>query len=64
MRSVTYTNACFILEIEKKARKHLQRLKNFNINTSWIRQQHLVYDRFFTKYIFVKKLSFYKYISV
>ena len=32
------------------------------MNTSWIRQQHLEYDRFFTKYIFVKKLSFYKYI--
>ena len=26
--------------------------------------EHLVYDHFFTKYIFVKKLSFYKYISV
>ena len=34
------------------------------MNTSWIRQQHLEYDRFFTKYIFVKKLSVYKYISV
>ena len=34
------------------------------MNTSWIRQQHLEYDCFFTKYIFVKKLSFNKYISV
>ena len=25
------------------------------MNTSWIRQQHFEYDRFFTKYIFVKK---------
>ena len=25
------------------------------MNTSWIRQQHLVYDRFFTKYIQIYK---------
>ena len=35
------------------------------MNTSWIWQQHLVYDRFFTKYIFCKKAVLLQiYISV
>ena len=40
-------------------------LNNFNMNTSWIRQQHLEYDRFFYKIYFCKKAVLLQiYISV
>ena len=40
-------------------------LNNFNMNNSWIRQQHLEYDRFFTKHILCKKAVLLQiYISV